>query len=181
MEGERLRSLKTAMNNLTGDDRSLTGQFARFSSREKVTVITFSGTVNQERSFEIVGPVEKSSAIADLKTMVAGLSVQGGTAIYSALQRAYQLAGIDQKSEPDRYYSIVLMTDGENNQGIPPDQFFTYYRGLPRETASIRMFPILFGEGNKGEMQKLAEASEGRLFDGQKSLAGAFKSIRGYQ
>jgi Ca-activated chloride channel homolog len=40
MEGERLRSLKAAMNNLTGDDRSLTGQFARFSSREKVTVIT---------------------------------------------------------------------------------------------------------------------------------------------
>ena len=49
-------------------------------------------------------------------------------------------------NDADTQKALILMTDGENNQGIRPDQFFTYYRGLPRETASIRMFPILFGE-----------------------------------
>jgi Ca-activated chloride channel family protein len=181
MKGARLDALKTAMSNLTGQDRSLTGQFARFGSREKVSVITFSDRIQEESSFEITGPVEKASAIAELKTMVAGLNADGGTAIYSALQRAYQLADQDHKAEPDRYYSIVLMTDGENNQGITPDQFVSFYRSLPPDVASVKMFPIHFGEANRSDLQKLAELSEGRLFEGQKSLAEAFKSIRGYQ
>src|SRR5262249_47495628 len=41
MEGDRLDQLKTAMGALTGTDQSLTGQFARFRSREQVTIITF--------------------------------------------------------------------------------------------------------------------------------------------
>jgi Ca-activated chloride channel homolog len=43
------------------------------------------------------------------------------------------------------------------------------------------MFPVLFGSGNEAEMDKLAKISAGRVFDGKKSLAEAFKSIRGYQ
>ena len=43
------------------------------------------------------------------------------------------------------------------------------------------MFPVLFGSAKEGEMDKLAKLSAGRLFDGRKSLAEAFKSIRGYQ
>ena len=37
MEGDRLDSLKTALNALTGTDTSLTGQFSRFRAREEVT------------------------------------------------------------------------------------------------------------------------------------------------
>ena len=66
MEGARLNSLRMAFDNLTGQDRSLTGQFVRFASREKVTVITFSSAVQQVKTFEIKGPVEQAAAIADL-------------------------------------------------------------------------------------------------------------------
>ena len=181
MAGERLEGLKTAMNNLAGQDISLTGQFARFGSREKVTVITFSNQVGKVANFEITGPVGKASAIADLKSMVGSLKADGGTAIYSALQKAYQSAQADRAVDPDRYYSIVLMTDGENNSGITASSFADYYQTLPAEIRSTKMFPVLFGSANEAEMGKLAQLSAGRVFDGKKSLAEAFKSIRGYQ
>jgi Ca-activated chloride channel family protein len=181
MAGERLEGLKTAMNNLTGQDSSLTGQFARFGNREKVTIITFNNQVGKVANFEITGPVGKASAIADLKSFVSSLKADGGTAIYSALQKAYQLAQADHAADPDRYYSIVLMTDGENNSGISPGNFADYYQALPTEIRATRIFPVLFGSANQGEMDKLANLSAGRLFDGKKSLAEAFKSIRGYQ
>jgi Ca-activated chloride channel family protein len=181
MKGERLGGLQTAMNNLAGEDRSLTGQFARFGSREKITVITFSDQIGQVEQFEITGPVEKAAAIGRLKSVVGALHADGGTAIYSALQRAYDMARSDHTAEPDRYYSIVLMTDGENNQGISANQFMSYHQALPPEVRSTKIFPVLFGSANEGEMKMLAERSSGRLFDGRKSLAEAFKGIRGYQ
>lgn len=183
MAGERLSALKEAMNNLTGQDQSITGQFARFRSREKVSVITFSDAVREVREFEITGPVEKASAIAGLKSLITSLETGGGTAIYSALQRAYELAAKERGAgaDPDRYYSLVLMTDGENNQGISAEAFDKYYRSLPSEVQAMKMFPVLFGSASEKEMTALAELSAGRMFDGKTSLASAFKAIRGYQ
>ena len=181
MDGDRLASLKTAMNNLAGQDRSLTGQFARFGSREKITVITFSSGVKEIEKFEISGPVETASGISRLKSFVSGLNANGGTAIYSALQKALDLAKADRAAEPDRYYSIVLLTDGENNEGMNFQNFNSYHDGLPSDVRSIKIFPVLFGSANEKEMNQLADRAAGHAFDGKKSLAQAFKSIRGYQ
>lgn len=181
MEGVRLNSLRMAFDNLTGQDRSLTGQFVRFASREKVTVITFSSAVQQVKNFEIKGPVEQAGAIADLRSMIGGLRAGGSTAIYSALRQAYEQVRTDSASDPGRYSSIVLLTDGENNSGISASDFAGFYRALPPEIQSVKIFPILFGEGQVNEMKGLADLSAGRMFDGKKSLAQAFKTIRGYQ
>jgi Ca-activated chloride channel family protein len=181
MAGERLDGLRTAMYNLAGQDRSLSGQFARFASREKVTLITFSSQVREVRNFEIAGPVEQAPAIAQIKSLIANLEAGGGTAIYSALQRAYELAAKDHDAEPDRYYSIVLLTDGENNEGITPDRFASFYNSLSPQVRATKVFPVLFGSASEAEMKALAEMSAGLMFDGKKSLASAFKSIRGYQ
>ena len=35
-----------------------------------------------------------------------------------------------QAADPNRLYSIVLMTDGENNAGVDPDQFAKDYAAL---------------------------------------------------
>lgn len=181
MDGERLLALKTAMNNLAGQDRSLTGQFARFGSREKVTVITFSSDVNQVEHFEIKGPVEQASGMADLQSFVTGLNAGGGTAIYSALQTAFDLAKADHAAEPDRHYSIVLLTDGESNEGVTVSQFERYHDALPEALRSIKVFPVLFGSSDDEQMKRLADRAAGHAFDGKKSLAQEFKSIRGYQ
>jgi hypothetical protein len=53
----------------------------------------------------------------------------------------------------------------------------------PRPTwSAIPVFPILFGDSDRGELQHIADLTGGRLFDAQKgSLDGAFEEIRGYQ
>jgi len=42
MEGPRIDGVRAALRTLAGDDLSLTGRFARFANREKITLISFS-------------------------------------------------------------------------------------------------------------------------------------------
>jgi Ca-activated chloride channel family protein len=73
------------------------------------------------------------------------------------------------------------MSDGENNEGISPEEFFNAYKKM-KGVDSIRTFTILFGEANQKEMQSIADSTGGRMFDaGQDSLPAIFKEIRGYQ
>lgn len=179
MQGARLDGLVTAMDNLTGADQSLTGQFARFRNREKVTIISFNSRVTGQKDFEV--DPSQPSTLKDISDYVHSLQAGGSTAIYSALQNAYQLAEQARQSEPDRIYSIVLMTDGENNSGISSSEFQSFYQSTSG-LQDIRTFPILFGEGSAKDLQSIANLTSGRLFDASKtSLAAIFKEIRGYQ
>jgi Ca-activated chloride channel family protein len=179
MEGERIAALKQAMNNLTGDDASITGQFARFRNREEITIIAFNNAIIETREFTID---KDGAALQEIKQYVTGMQVGGGTAIFSALQTAYQQATIAKKADPNRFYSIVLMTDGLNQDGISYSDFNSFYSKEADTLAGIRAFPILFGEANSDELQNLATLTGGKMFDSRKSsLAQAFKQIRGYQ
>ncbi|HYM83933.1 MAG TPA: hypothetical protein VEY67_07275, partial [Candidatus Dormibacteraeota bacterium] len=87
-----------------------------------------------------------------------------------------------QASAPDKLYSVVLMTDGENNAGLSPDAFASQYQSRPAAVQAVHTYPILFGEGDQGSLQRLADLTGGRLFDAtQSSLEAIFKQIRGYQ
>lgn len=182
MYGDRLDKLKAAFKNLTGLDSSLTGQFARFRERERVTIITFNQEVHQVNLFTIDDVNQQGTTMTQIRTYVDGLEADGGTAIYTALSHAYQLAGEAQQQEPDRYYSIVLMSDGENTDGISKEYFLTNYGGYPLEMQHIRTFPILFGDTDEAAMNDVANRTEGRVFDANRdSLSFIFKQIRGYQ
>jgi Ca-activated chloride channel family protein len=182
MEGDRINALKSALNALTGTDTSLTGQFSRFRTRETVTFITFSEDVIETRDFTIDDSQPDSADMTAIRSYVDDLTTGGGTAIYSAISRAYDVVRDKQTSDPDRLYSIVLMTDGENNRGISGDQFKGQFGGLPDTARSVHVFPILFGDASKDEMQGIANLTGGRLFDATgDSLGTVFKQIRGYQ
>ena len=179
MNGDRIKGLVTAMDNLTGADQSLTGQFSKFRNREKVTIFSFNSTVTGKSDFEV--DASQPSTLQAISSYVHTLQAGGNTAIYSALQEAYQQALQDRQTEPDRIYSIVLMTDGENNSGISSSDFQSYFTSTSGLTG-IRTFPILFGEGSAKDLQAIADLTGGRLFDASKtSLAAIFKEIRGYQ
>lgn len=86
------------------------------------------------------------------------------------------------RGKEKRYYTVVLMTDGENNQGLAPTQFVDWYRSQGESVRGIPVFPILFGEGSAAELRELADLTGGRLFDSRSNtLATVFKEIRGYQ
>jgi Ca-activated chloride channel homolog len=182
MEGEGLRDLKAALTNLTGLDPSLTGQFARFRSRERVTMLPFSSEVGDVRSFTVDATAAAGQDMERIRGFVDQLRAGGNTAIYSALADAYGLAQQAQAQDPDRAYSIVLMSDGQNNSGISPQDFRSAFQGLPPRTQQVKTFTVLFGDADRKEMEQIAELTGGRMFDAtSESLSQIFKEIRGYQ
>jgi len=175
---DRIVHLKQALRGLAGLDRSITGRFSAFHKREQLSFIPFSSYVQPAADFTITG----TSSYPAVRAYIDKLTPGGSTAIYSALDQAYRRAATQQAADPRRYYSIVLMTDGENNSGIGADDFLSDYRALPERARRIRTFPILFGEASSDALQRIADATGGKLFDARSaSLSEIFKEIRGYQ
>jgi len=181
MQGERIAGLRRALYTLAGQDPSLTGQFARFQNREKITLITFNGNVAPPVTFEMSSDNDTKTLDA-VKQFADSMHAGGSTAIFDAIERAEALAQASRGTEGQRYYSIVLMTDGENNTGDDFDAFKVKYESLPPDEQAIKVFPILFGEGSSEQLNELAALTGGRVFDGTSApLSVVFKEIRGYQ
>ena len=182
MEGDRLNGVKKTFANLTGADQTITGQFARFRAREDITIVTFSDHVQAVRDFTINDPTPGSADLKQVLDFVNSLQAGGGTAIYDALTRAFTVAGQDKAIDPNRFYSVVLMTDGENNNGMDANQFQGWYRSASPDVRSIKCFPVIFGEASPQALKAVATLTGGTTFDARSSsLASVFKAIRGYQ
>ncbi|MER5381008.1 VWA domain-containing protein [Streptomyces sp. NPDC002688] len=167
MDGDRLDRLKQALGDLTGD----------FRDREEVTFMPFGSEVKSVRT-HVVRPENPKAGLDAIREDTRALSADGDTAIYTSLEKAYEHLGADE----DTFTSIVLMTDGENTRGAGPSDFDAFYSRLPGGQRRIPVFPILFGDSDRGELQHIADLTGGRLFDARKgSLDGAFEEIRGYQ
>ncbi|MER0245322.1 vWA domain-containing protein, partial [Streptomyces sp. HSW2009] len=180
MREERLDRLKAALRKLTGTDRSATGD--RFRDREEVTLMPFGDRV-KEVTTHTVPEKQPAEALDLIRTNVDALSADGDTAIYSSLEQAYKHLGERaSKTGDDRFTSIVLMTDGENTSGAGAPEFKKFYDGLSADQRTIPVFPILFGDSDRMELEEIADVTGGQLFDAvQGSLDGAFEEIRGYQ
>ncbi|MFF3749862.1 extracellular solute-binding protein [Streptomyces sp. NPDC002018] len=178
MEGERLARLKDALAGLTGTDDSATGE--RFRDREEVTLMPFGSEVKQVRS-HTVDPGNRAAALDAIRADARALSASGDTAVYSSLREAYSHLG---DGDTDTFTSVVLMTDGENTTGASAGDFDGFYAELPPSRRTTPVFPILFGDSDRAELEHIARLTGGRLFDatgGDQSLDGAFEEIRGYQ
>jgi Ca-activated chloride channel family protein len=81
-----------------------------------------------------------------------------------------------------RIYTVVLLTDGENNRGLSQEDFVNWYKSQGVGIRGIPVFPILFGEGSSKELGDIATLTGGRMFDSRSdTLAAVFKEIRAYQ
>jgi len=183
MENERIASLKTALLGLAGADASISGRLSRFRNRERIFLLPFSDVFGAVERFDMGdNPTANQSTMASLSNRVNALQANGGTAIFSATRQAYQEAAQRRRSDPQRFYSIVIMTDGINNKGMNVDEFAAWYGQLEAPDKGIKLFPVVFGEARPDELQRLAELTGGRTFDSRKSsLQAIFKEIRGYQ
>ena len=182
MDGDRLNNLKKALTNLTGLDTTLTGQFARFRAREQITFINFANVIKDTRTFTINDPDPNGADMGAVRRYINGLQAGGGTGIYDALEQAYRIAGNARDSDPNRFYSITLMTDGENNTGRDGNQFLKDYRSFSPSWRGIKTFTVLFGEASPKALGDIASATGGTVFDSRTaSLSQVFKEIRGYQ
>lgn len=184
MKGDRIASLKEAMRILSSNATISSQRYARFQKREEVGIITFSNDPAPTRLFSMGStPEQNARALADINRFVDSLEAGGSTAIYSSLQKALiELAQERRRRSEKRYYTVVLMTDGENNRGLNPSEFRDWYASQGDRVDGIRVFPILFGEGDRRQLNAIADMTGGKLFDSKsRSLAAVFKEIRGYQ
>lgn len=184
MRGERIAHLKAALERLTGvDARGLAARYARFQNREHVVLIPFSTEPWRPTRFAFDDARYKEGVEGDLRAFVDGLQAQGATAIYSALDVAYELAHRELVHDPNRLVSVVLLTDGMNNRGMDFEEFQARWSGSGGSASEpIRTFPILFGEAGSDELDNIARQSGGRAFDARNSdLRDVFREIRGYQ
>jgi Ca-activated chloride channel family protein len=184
MDGARINSLKQAMLMLAASSPAGSDRYARFQNREEVGILTFSTAPGRTVLFPMGSTSEENArARADIVKFINPLSAGGATAIYSSVQQALLELSRERSSAREKhYYTVVLMTDGENNRGLNKAQFAQWYSSAGEAVRGIPVFPILFGEGNAKDLGELADLTGGRLFDSRSSaLAAAFKEIRGYQ
>ncbi|GAA3110923.1 substrate-binding domain-containing protein [Pseudonocardia yunnanensis] len=177
---DRIGDLRRSLAGLAGADPSLTAQYRRFRGREEVTLLPFNTVAGSPQTFTVAedDPGPDRQRIAD-----AGEALQAGgdTAIYDSLERAYRIAQQQIAADPDRFTSIVLMTDGENTSGADIAAFRSYVGSLPAQLRGVPVFCVLFGESSTAEMEEVAELTGGRTFDARTvPLAEVFQEIRGY-
>jgi Ca-activated chloride channel family protein len=194
-DGTRRQDLIQALHYIAGADTSLTGRFAKLTSRERLWLMTFSNRVNEPEYFEVpaakgggasrlaeTDSAEKQAVFAQVRAYADDLKMRGGTAMYDALYVALKAMGEEKQKRPDYAYSVVAFTDGENNTGRNLAKFRSDYLELPEAARKIPVFMILFGEARESELKSLVEITGGKVFDARKTpLATVFKDIRSYQ
>ena len=169
---------------LAANEANSTQRYARFQKREEVGIITFSDVPARTRVFPMGSTAEENSKTrAAITQFINGLQAAGATAIYSSMQQALQeLAQERSANKETRYYTVVLMTDGENNAGRGPDDFSRLYDSLPPAGKQIPTFTILYGSASAKALEQIAAETHGKVFDARNAdLSAVFKEIRGYQ
>lgn len=185
MRGGRMAAVKRALEMLAGVDApgGAAARYARFQNREHVMLIPFAGSPWKAMRFNFEDDGRRAQTEGELRRFVESLRSGGGTAIYSTLDLAYDLAYQELARYPGRVVSVVLLTDGKSNNGLPYEEFRQRWSGRSAGGADpIRTFPIVFGEASSVELDEIARSSGGRLFDGRSTdLTDVFREIRGYQ
>ena len=176
MRGPRLAKLRATFAGLGGVDRTPTGRFTRFYRGEKVTLMRFGAGILGERTFTM----RDQADVDAMRAFLAADDLADRTAVWSALDHAYQVAGASLRTEPDRPVSIVLMTDGENNSGAGLEAFLTRWRGLPAAPRMVHTYAIGLADANRADLGRVASTTGGRLTGATTaSLQDAFKDVRG--
>ena len=181
-EGSRLQDLKNALSVLVSS--SSNNSFLVFRNRESVTYNEFADSIKATKEYEITDQ-NQNNDLAEIKKYIDSLSANGGTAIYDTLEKSYSQAMKAKKANPNNFVSIALFTDGQNTDGHSYQDFTNWYDNKIKsnpELADIPTYVVLFGEGNKQELEGVSTLTGGKLFSAQgTSLTDVFKEIRGYQ
>ena len=179
MRGARIAALKSALAGLTGVNRSLTGSYCRFRSREEVVLQPFSDAPGKAAPFTVDAADPQPSRDV-LRQAIERLQAGGNTAVYDSLIAAYRR--LDAATDQNRFVSIVLMTDGESNRGKDLAAFKKFLAGRAKGATPVPVFPVLFGDAAESQMRQIATATGGDTWDARGGdLTRAFCEVRGYQ
>jgi Ca-activated chloride channel family protein len=112
----------------------------------------------------------------ELLMKIESQGAMAGTYTHKALLEA--LAKAKSYASSGKYHtSVILMSDGEAT-----DSFEEFVRTVDQQRIGrdIPIYPVLFGQAKERDMKALAEAMAGKMFDGRKDMAKAFREAKGY-
>lgn len=167
MSGDGYRDLTNAMTYIL-DEQKASANLLQFASKDKITVIPFSGRILGE--WHTDNGIETQSLVNN----ILSLQPTGSTNIYDTSIRALEI--LDTENLDDYNVSVILMTDGMSNAGS--------YTNLARKynyiDKDIPIYSIMFGNAYEDELEEIANLTNAKVFDGKSDLLKAFKEVRGY-
>ena len=167
MYGEGMDELKEAMNYILDYDQASKDNL-QFSDNDKITVITFNSSVARIYPTTLGGQTENTI------NFVNNLIANGGTNIYDPTIEALKI--LEGSNEDEYTKTVILMTDGESNNG----NFYDVQRYYHMTNQDTPIYSITFGYSNESQLRQLAELSNGKVFDGKRGLKEAFAEVRSY-
>ena len=138
----------------------------QFSKYDKITVVPFSSSV-----IDVWNSTGDNTG--DLLNSIKAQSPYGSTALYDAIIKGINI--LDNESD-DYTKTIIAMTDGEVNVGSFDNLETTY----DRSKGKVPVYSITFGDAEERQLNKIAELTNSKVFDGKRDLLKAFKEVRSY-
>jgi Ca-activated chloride channel family protein len=167
MSGTGEQELKAAMEFvLTPSEASKV--LVQWTPKDKIRVIAFTNS--------IVGHADGDGTPASqqqLLQFVRSRNADGGTDMYTCIAEAAKWIA----AQPDRndyLPAILVMTDGKSDGDI--GNMERIWNAGP----AIPVFGITFGDADKSQLDKVADFTRARVFDGRQDLKSAFRAARGY-
>ena len=166
MYGDGLRELKDAMRYIL-DFESASKDKLQFSDNDKISVITFNHEVSKIYDTKLGN--ETNEVISNIDELEAN----GGTDIYDPSIEALKLLS---KEDGDYTKTVILMTDGQSNGG----SFYDLKKYYEKNRIKIPIYSIMFGASDEYELSRIADLTNGKVFDGKSGLKKAFSEVRSY-
>lgn len=167
MEGKGEREVKTAMETLLDPD--LSARYLLQSSPRDVTVVMpFSGGVRDTWRADGNDP----QVLGRLLDNVRGLDANGDTNIYGCVQAA--LDALASANLQGYAPAIIVMSDGKSRGSMDDLR-----ARLAQPPGVVPVYAILFGDASRDQLERIADATAGRIFDGRDDLIDAFRQAKG--
>jgi Ca-activated chloride channel homolog len=168
MRGAGEESIRKAMQFILSRDQAAP-LLIQHASADQIVVIPFDNTARDD--------LRGSGSTSDqawLLDYVLNQQSRGGSDFYACAERG--LAEIAATPNSLSYLpAIIVMTNGKSDDRL--QEFLIRWRASHRD---IPIFGITFGDADTTQLERLADATRGRVFDGTKSLTEAIRTVRGY-
>ncbi len=166
MSGNGKQELTNALEFIFGENAK--SNMIQFSKYDKIDLIIFNTDVKRAKT------TFSGKDVNQIISYLSAYSPSGITSLYPAASSAIEILDYTDKEEYN--LSVILMTDGEGNSGSFEDtkRIFEQSKNKPP------IYSITFGDADEEQLEKLADLSNGKVFDGKTNLVKAFKSVRGY-
>lgn len=165
------QGVKQAMSLLL-DQNQAKNYLLQSTNEDKVVVIPFSSQPLAKWE------ADDLSQYGNLLSAIKKFTPDGGTDIFTPVMTGLNILS---KVDTNKYTTaVILMTDGESNEGRTFDDLKNYYQKLNKD---IPVFTIAFGDADTSpdsQLNKISNLTRGKFFDGKNDLVGAFKNAKGY-